>query len=50
MNIVVIGGAGIQGRTIVLDLSESSEVKEILVADLQEGEAKVFLTAYKEKE
>ena len=39
MKIVVIGGVGTQGRTTVRDLSESSEVEEILVADLQEAKA-----------
>lgn len=48
MNIVTIGGAWIEARTIIRDLSRSSKVKEILAADLQEGQAKVFLTAYNE--
>ena len=36
MKIAVIGGAGAMGRTAIRDLSECSDVKEILIADYQE--------------
>ena len=48
MRIVVIGGAGGMGRTIVRDLSESSEVKEILVADFREAGAKEFAASFRD--
>src|SRR5262245_42779249 len=42
VKIVVLGGAGIIGRSIVRDLAEDREVKEIVVADLDvEGAKKV---------
>jgi len=47
MKIVVIGGAGGMGRITVRDLSENSEVKEILVADFREAEAKEFAASFK---
>jgi len=47
MKIVVIGGAGGMGRTTVRDLSENAEVKEILVADFREAEAKEFAASFK---
>jgi len=48
MKIAVIGGAGAMGRTIIRDLSESSEVKQILVADYQEGKAKEYAASFKD--
>ncbi len=48
MRIVVIGGAGGMGRTVVRDLSESSEVKEILVADFREAGAKEFAASFRD--
>jgi saccharopine dehydrogenase-like NADP-dependent oxidoreductase len=35
MTILVLGGAGLQGRAVLHDLSRSPEVKEIVCADLQ---------------
>jgi saccharopine dehydrogenase-like NADP-dependent oxidoreductase len=48
MKIVVLGGAGAMGRTAVRDLSENSEVKEILIADLQEAKAKEFAASFQD--
>ena len=48
MKVAVIGGAGGMGRTTVRDISESSEVKEILVADFREAEAKEFAASFKD--
>ena len=48
MKVAVIGGAGGMGRTTVRDISESSEVKEILVADFREAEAKEFANSFKD--
>ena len=35
MKIAVIGGAGAMARIIIRDLSECSDIEEILVADYQ---------------
>jgi len=48
MKIVVIGGTGVMGRTIVRDLSESSEVKEILITSRQERKAKEYAASFKD--
>jgi len=48
MKVVVIGGAGGMGRTTVRDLSENSEVKEILVVDFREAEAREFAASFKD--
>jgi len=46
MKIVVIGGAGLMGPTIVRDLSESPGVEEILVADCQEEKVKELAASF----
>jgi len=46
MKIAVIGGAGLMGPLIVRDLSESSGVEEILVADYQGEKAKKLATSF----
>jgi len=46
VKIVVIGGAGLMGPTIVRDLSESPAVEEILVADCQEEKAKELAASF----
>jgi len=48
MKIVVIGGTGAMGRTTVRDLSESSEVEEIRIADFQEREAEEYAASFKD--
>ncbi|MBA3011888.1 MAG: saccharopine dehydrogenase, partial [Desulfobacula sp.] len=35
MKILVLGGAGIQGRTALYDLASDDQVKEIICADLR---------------
>src|SRR5882672_11522563 len=45
VRVVVLGGAGIIGRSIVRDLADDREVKEIVVADLDlDGARKVAET------
>ncbi len=39
MKIMIIGGAGLMGRTTALDLVESPDVKEIVIADYQKDKA-----------
>jgi len=48
MKIAVIGGAGAMARIIIQDLSECSDVKEILVADYQEGKAKEYAASFQD--
>jgi len=48
MKIVVTGAAGLMGPLIVRDLSESSEVEEVLVADYQESKAKQYAASFKD--
>lgn len=42
MRIVVIGGPGAMGQVIVRDLVESKPVKEVVIADFDEGKAKTL--------
>ncbi len=48
MKIAVIGGAGAMARTTIRDLSECSEVEEILVADYQERKAKEYAASFQD--
>jgi len=48
MKIAVIGGGGAMARTTIRDLSECSDVKEILVADYQEGKAKEYAASFQD--
>ena len=48
MKIAVTGAAGLMGPLIVRDLSESSEVEEVLVADYQESKAKEYAASFKD--
>ena len=48
MRIAVIGGAGAMGRTTVRDLSESSKVKEILIADYRGEKAREYAASFKD--
>ena len=48
MKIAVIGGGGAMARTIIRDLSECPDVKEILVADYQEKKAKEYAASFQD--
>lgn len=48
MKIAVIGAIGFMGPIIVRDLSESSEVEEVLVADYQESKAREYAASFKD--
>jgi len=48
MKIAVIGAVGLMGPMIVRDLSESLDVKEVLVADYNETKAREYAASFKD--